>query len=314
MGTPPLAATVLEALAAEHEVVAAYTRPDAVRGRGKALVGSAVKEAASRLGIEVRTPRTLRDAEEQRALAALAPDAICVAAYGVILPRAVLECARFGCLNVHASLLPRWRGAAPIERAILAGDEETGVCIMRMEEGLDTGAWCARRATPVGEKTASDLTSELALLGSEALAEALAGAEAGTLSWTEQDEALVTYAEKIGKHELALSPAEAAVEVWRKVRASADAHPARAVVAGRAVRVTAAALVDDAARSLTGALAPGEARFAGKRLFLGCADAPLEVRAVRPDGKKEMDAASFAAGIQGAKGAVLTWEEEGCSR
>ena len=187
MGTPKFAAAILEDLAQQHEVVAVYTRPDAVRGRGKRLEPSAVKAAAERLGLSVRTPRTLRDEAVQRELAALAPDVVCVAAYGAILPKAVLDLPRHGCLNVHASLLPRWRGAAPIERAILAGDEETGVCVMRMEEGLDTGAYCVCRTTSVAGKSAADLTEELADLGSHALLTALVRVERGVDAWTEQD-------------------------------------------------------------------------------------------------------------------------------
>ncbi len=160
MGTPAFAATILDDLAEQHDVAAVYTRPDAVRGRGKRLEPSPVKAAAERRGLRVLTPRTLRDEAAQRELASFAPDVICVAAYGAILPKEVLDIPRFGCLNVHASLLPRWRGAAPIERAILAGDEEAGVCIMRMEEGLDTGAYCVCRTARIDGKTAPELTDE----------------------------------------------------------------------------------------------------------------------------------------------------------
>lgn len=234
MGTPRFAAEILDELAEFHEIAAVYTRPDAVRGRGKALVPSPVKEVAERRGLPVRTPRTLRDAAVLSELAAFAPDAICVAAYGAILPKEVLDLPPFGCLNVHGSLLPRWRGAAPIERAILAGDEEIGVCIMAMEEGLDTGDYCVCRSLPAGSRTAAELTEELAALGASALLTALAQAEGGNLRWVAQDEALVTYAEKIAKGELNLDPAESAVANDRRVRASGAAHPARAVVAGRA--------------------------------------------------------------------------------
>lgn len=164
MGTPRFAAEILDELAEFHEIAAVYTRPDAVRGRGKALVPSPVKEVAERRGLPVRTPRTLRDAAVLSELAAFAPDVICVAAYGAILPKEVLDLPPFGCLNVHGSLLPRWRGAAPIERAILAGDEEIGVCIMAMEEGLDTGDYCVCRSLPAGSRTAAELTEELAAL------------------------------------------------------------------------------------------------------------------------------------------------------
>ena len=286
MGTPEFAAAILDDLAEQHDVAAVYTRPDAVRGRGKRLEPSPVKAAAERRGLRVLTPRTLRDEAAQRELASFAPDVICVAAYGAILPKAVLDIPRFGCLNVHASLLPRWRGAAPIERAILAGDEEAGVCIMRMEEGLDTGAYCVCRTAVVDGKSAAELTEELADLGSHALLTALVHVERGAAEWTEQDEEQVTYASKI------------------------EAHPSRAVVAGRNATVLEAREPEDAAgRELAAGIRPGEVRFAGKRLFLGMADGALEVGALKPDGKQTMDARSFAAGVQGIKDGGLTWEE-----
>lgn len=310
MGTPEFAATILEDLAQQHDVVAVYTRPDAVRGRGKRLEPSPVKLVAERHGLTVLTPRTLRDEEAQRELAAFEPDVICVAAYGAILPKAVLDIPRFGCLNVHASLLPRWRGAAPIERAILAGDEEAGVCIMRMEEGLDTGAYCVCRTTPVEGKNAAALTDELADLGSHALLTALVHVERGAAEWTEQDEAEVTYASKIEKRELNLSLEDGTAEAVRKVRASSEAHPSRTVVAGRAVTLLEVQPAEDAAaRELAAALEPGSVRFAAKRLFLGVADGAVEALELKPDGKQAMDARSFAAGIQGIKNGGLTWEE-----
>ena len=309
MGTPKFAAAILEDLAQQHEVVAVYTRPDAVRGRGKRLEPSAVKAAAERLGLSVRTPRTLRDEAVQRELAALAPDVVCVAAYGAILPKAVLDLPRHGCLNVHASLLPRWRGAAPIERAILAGDEETGVCVMRMEEGLDTGAYCVCRTTSVAGKSAVDLTEELADLGSHALLTALVRVERGVDVWTEQDEGRATYAEKVGKGELDLSPEAPAGILARRVLASSAAHPSRAVVAGRSLTVLRASEAEGEARALAEGLASGGVRFAGKRLLLGAADGALEVLSCKPDGKQAMDAKAFAAGVRGIKDGNLTWEE-----
>lgn len=310
MGTPEFAATILDDLVQHHDVVAVYTRPDAVRGRGKRLEPSPVKVVAERHGLAVLTPRTLRDEEAQRELAAFRPDVICVAAYGAILPKAVLDIPTRGCLNVHASLLPRWRGAAPIERAILAGDEEAGVCIMRMEEGLDTGAYCVCRTAVVGRKNAAALTDELANLGSHALLTALVHVEEGAADWTEQDEDEVTYASKIEKRELDLAPDDAAVTVERKVQASSAAHPSRAVVAGRGVTVLDVSAPEGTqARELAAGLEPGAVRFAGKRLFLGAADGAVEVHEVKPDGKQAMDARSFAAGIQGIKDGGLTWEE-----
>ena len=308
MGTPKLAADILVEIAQQHEVVCVYTRPDAVRGRGAKLEPSPVKAAAERLGIPVRTATSLRDAEEQARLAELAPDAICVAAYGCILPREVLEIPRYGCLNVHASLLPRWRGAAPIERAILAGDEQTGVCIMRMEEGLDTGPYCVRRATEVEGKSAAELTDELANLGARALLTGLSVVEQGGAEWTFQDDAAATYAEKLAKDELYPDPAEPAAAMVRKVLASSEAHPARAVIAGRSATVERVALPDDErAAALCDGLEQGAVRFAAKRLFLGTGDGAVEVLSLKPDGKKSMDARAFAAGVQGIKAGGCTW-------
>ena len=308
MGTPKLAADILVEIAQQHEVVCVYTRPDAVRGRGAKLEPSSVKAAAARLGIPVRTATSLRDAEEQAHLAELVPDAICVAAYGCILPREVLEIPRYGCLNVHASLLPRWRGAAPIERAILAGDEQTGVCIMRMEEGLDTGPYCVRRATEVEGKSAAELTDELANLGARALLTGLSVVEQGGAEWTFQDDAAATYAEKLAKDELYPDPAEPAAAMVRKVLASSEAHPARAVIAGRSATVERVALPDDErAAALCDGLEQGAVRFAAKRLFLGTGDGAVEVLSLKPDGKKSMDARAFAAGIQGIKAGGCTW-------
>lgn len=308
MGTPKLAADILVEIAQQHEVVCVYTRPDAVRGRGAKLEPSPVKAAAERLGIPVRTATSLRDAEEQAHLAELAPDAICVAAYGCILPREVLEIPRYGCLNVHASLLPRWRGAAPIERAILAGDEQTGVCIMRMEEGLDTGPYCVRRATEVEGKSAAELTDELANLGARALLTGLSVVEQGGAEWTFQADAAATYAEKLAKDELYPDPAETAAAMVRKVLASSEAHPARAVIAGRSATVERVALPDDErAAALCDGLEQGAVRFAAKRLFLGTGDGAVEVLSLKPDGKKSMDARAFAAGVQGIKAGGCTW-------
>lgn len=217
MGTPDFAVPTLDALLdAGHEVVAVYTQPPRRAGRGKALSPSPVQRRAEAAGIEVRTPPTLRDAEAQAAFAALDLDVAVVAAYGLILPVPVLEAPKHGCLNVHASLLPRWRGAAPIHRAILAGDEETGVCIMGMEKGLDTGPVYARRATPVDRKTAGALTAELAGIGGALMVEVLDRID--RLAPEPQPEGGVTYAAKIEKHEARLEFSNSANEVERQVR------------------------------------------------------------------------------------------------
>src|SRR5687768_6199707 len=175
MGTPEFAVPTLDALiAAGHEIAAVYTQPPRPAGRGKALSPSPVQRRAEDSGIKVRAPASLRDPVAQEAFAALDLDAAVVAAYGLILPEPILTAPRRGCLNVHASLLPRWRGAAPIQRAILAGDRTTGVTIMQMEAGLDTGPMLAAIGTPIDRKTAGELTGELAGLGAEAMVEVLA--------------------------------------------------------------------------------------------------------------------------------------------
>ena len=191
MGTPQFAVPSLQALNRTHGVVCAYTRPDAVSGRGRHTRPSPVAEMAASLGIEVRQPATLRDETVQAELATLAPDLLVVAAYGLILPQAVLDAARLGAVNVHASLLPRWRGAAPIQRAILSGDADVGVSIMCMEAGLDTGPYCLQRQLAADDLDAVALTGTLADLGASALLDALPAIEDRTAAWTAQDESLV---------------------------------------------------------------------------------------------------------------------------
>ena len=211
MGTPEFAVPSLESLAEVHEVVAAFTRPDAVSGRGGKTRPSPVAEAADLLGIPVFKPVSLRTSEVQEHLASLRPDVIVVAAYGLILPTGVLGIPPLGCVNVHGSLLPRWRGAAPVQRAILAGDERTGVSIMRMEEGLDTGPYCAVDSTSVDEKNSEELTAELAIMGAALLISSLAAMDSAECVWCAQDDSLATYADKITRADVTLEPALDAV-------------------------------------------------------------------------------------------------------
>ena len=193
MGTPDFSVPVLEALAAEHEVVAVYSQPPRPAGRGKKERPSPVHARAEALGIEVRTPLNFKAAEDRADLAALNADVAVVVAYGLILPQAVLDAPRLGCLNIHASLLPRWRGAAPIHRAIMAGDAETGICIMQMEAGLDTGPVLLREATPIGEtETNGALHIRLSVMGARMILEALDYLE--TLTPVPQPVTGVTYA------------------------------------------------------------------------------------------------------------------------
>ena len=292
MGTPAFAVPALRKLASAYEVALVLARPDAVRSRGKKLEPSPVKVAACELGLPVLEAKRMTP-EVLEALRAVQADVFCVAAYGCILPDEVLTMAPGGCVNVHASLLPRWRGAAPIQRSILAGDVETGVSIMRIGHGVDTGAFCAQASCSVAGKTADELTAELAELGGDLLVRMLPEVLDGTAVWVEQDEAHATHAAKIDKAEMRLDPAAPALDNVRRVLASSDAAPARCVIAGKSVRVMAAAVADDAPR-----LSVGACSCAGKRLLLGCADGVLEVTSIKPDGKREMDAVSFAAGVR----------------
>lgn len=218
MGTPDFAVPALDALAAAgHSIVAVYSQPPRPAGRGKALRASPVHERAQAMGLEVRTPLSLKDAGAQAEFAALDADVAVVAAYGLILPPAILAAPRQGCLNIHASLLPRWRGAAPIQRAILAGDNVTGVTIMDMEAGLDTGPMRAKHVTPVEGKTAGALTTELAQAGAELMVEVLD--DLSLHPPMAQPESGVTYASKIDKAEARIDFARGAHAVERQIRA-----------------------------------------------------------------------------------------------
>lgn len=299
MGTPDFAVPSLRELASRFEVVLVLTRPDAVRSRGKKLEPSPVKAAALELDIPVMeatriTPEVMDRLHEAEA------DIFCVAAYGCILPDEVLNMAPLGIVNVHASLLPRWRGAAPIQRAILAGDERAGISIMRIGHGVDTGAYCAQASCSVAGKTADELTAELAQLGADLLCDTLPALADGTAAWTEQDESLVTHAQKISKAEMRLDPQEGALVNLRRVLASSDAAPARCIAAGKPVRIMRAVAADGDASMC----AAGELVCQSKRIYIGCSDGVLEVTSVKPDGKRQMDASAWAAGLHGDG---LTW-------
>ncbi len=241
MGSPEFAVTILDALvAAGHEVVVAYCQPPRPAGRGKGERPTPVQLRAEALGIAVRHPRTLRDGEEQARFAALGADVAVVAAYGLILPPPILEAPRLGCINVHASLLPRWRGAAPIERAILAGDAVTGVTIMQMDEGLDTGPMLLKRELPIDGKNTGQATDELAKLGSGALLDWLADPTPPQ----PQPEDGATYAAKIAKAEARIDWRRSAVEIERQVRAFAPAPGAWFEVGGERIKLLAAEFAD----------------------------------------------------------------------
>lgn len=315
MGTPDYAVPTLKALIAHHNVMRVYTRPDAVSKRGKQTVPSPVKQVALEQGIACETPKTLRDSEVQGELASLHPDIIVVAAYGMLLPQEVLDIPRFGCVNLHASLLPRWRGAAPIQRAILAGDKHVGVTFMKMEAGLDTGDYALEKAIDVDEHNAVELTEKLSHAAAAITLEGLQGIEEGTIVWQKQDESLVTYAHKIEKSDVLLHPTLDALENARRVRASSPSAPARCVVGEKSITVIKAHDLKpedfeaqrDAVQSAANHIA-GKVVVTKKSLRLVCKDGILELDIVKPDGKKEMAARDFGLGLQHRD--ALTWKAE----
>lgn len=289
MGTPDFAVPALVALVeAGHEVVAAYTQPPRPGGRrGKELTPSPVHREAQARGIEVRHPVSLKGADEQAAFAALDADVAVVAAYGLILPQAVLDAPRLGCLNIHASILPRWRGAAPIQRAILAGDPTTGITIMQMEAGLDTGPMLATLRTTINLKTAGELTCELADKGARLLVGTLR--DFAVHRAVKQPEDGVTYARKIDKVEARLEFTASAVDVERQVRAFMPAPGAFFELDGERYKVLAARIVEG---SVTGE--PG--RTLDDALTIACGDQALQVTRIQRAGKPAMDVADLLRG------------------
>ena len=278
MGTPDVAVPTLDALVeAGHEIVAAYSQPPRPGGRrGREPVPSPVQRRAEALGIAVPTPVSLKTPEAQADFAALDADVGVVAAYGLILPRAVLEAPRRGCLNVHGSLLPRWRGAAPVQRAILAGDAETGVGIMRMETGLDTGPVLLEARTPVGRKTAGELAAELALAGAQAMVRVLANIDG--YPPVPQPDVGVTYAAKIDKAEARLDFSGSATAVERCVRAMNPAPGAWFEVAGERVKVLAAEV-------LPFTFPGGAGETVDARLTIACGDGAIRPTIVQRAGR-----------------------------
>ena len=293
MGTPDFAVPALEALvAAGHQVVAAYTQPPRPGGRrGKELTPTPIHRKAQELGIEVRHPTSLKGTAEQAALAALAADIAVVAAYGLILPQAVLDAPKHGCLNLHGSILPRWRGAAPIQRAILAGDTETGVGIMRMEAGLDTGPVLLEGRTPIERKTAGELTSELAQIGAKLIVQVLADLSAYP-EVPQQDEG-TTYAKKIDKAETRVDFTQDAAQVERQVRAFAPTPGAWFEFQSERCKVLAAELVG-------GGGAPGT--VLDDQLAIACGSGAIRPVLVQRAGRPAMPTADLLRGWSIAAG------------
>ena len=293
-GTPEFAVPSLEALVeSEHDVVGVLTQPDRPAGRGRKVFPSAVRTVADGHGLAVQQPRTLRDEAAREALASLAPDVLVVVAYGLILPPETLALPPLGCLNVHASLLPRWRGAAPVQRAILAGDDETGVCIMRMDAGLDTGDVIARAATPIDpDENAVELAARLAALGARTLLPALEHWRRGTAPAEPQPEAGATYAAKLAKGEAALDFSRPAIELHRQVRALHGWPVAESALEGERVRVWRSRLPE---RPAPAGAAPGTVVAADETaLTVACGEGTLELLELQRPGGRALPAGAFA--------------------
>ncbi|WP_139412652.1 methionyl-tRNA formyltransferase [Bartonella mastomydis] len=295
MGTPSFSVPILHALLdAGHDVVAVYSQPPRPAGRrGLKLIPSPVQNAAEEKSIPVFTPQTLKTAEQQAQFAALCVDAAVVVAYGLLLPKAILETPRFGCFNAHASLLPRWRGAAPIQRAIMAGDKKTGMMIMKMDEGLDTGPIALSRSIPITDSTTTaDLSNKLSYIGAELMVEALSTLEKGQLKLTPQSEEDITYAAKIKKEETRIDWTKPAEVIHRHIRALSPSPGCwcNMNIGGREERVKILG-----SRLITGpSLEIG--RIEPNSLIVHCGQGRLEITHLQRSGGKVLESATFLRG------------------
>ncbi|WP_412552540.1 methionyl-tRNA formyltransferase [Shimia sp. MIT1388] len=296
MGTPEFSVSVLDALIdAGHEIVAVFCQPPRPAGRGKKDRPTPVHARALELGLKVHHPKSLRTDESKELIASIDAEVGVVVAYGLILPQYVLDTPTHGCLNIHASLLPRWRGAAPIHRAIMAGDKETGVCIMQMDAGLDTGPVLMERALEIGvEETTAQLHDRLAALGSVAIVDTLA--DLTTLTATPQPEEGVTYAEKIDKAESRIDWSAPAADVDRKIRGLSPFPGAWTEIDGQRVKLLASRLAD-------GAGAAGE--LLDDALTVACGDGAVQLLRLQRAGKGAQDAEIFLRGFPLTKGQQL---------
>ena len=286
MGTPDFSVPILDALAAQHDILAVYTQPPRPAGRGKELRPTPVHARATQLGLPVRHPVSLKSPADQAAFAALGADIAVVVAYGLILPQAILDAPRMGCLNIHASLLPRWRGAAPIHRAIMAGDAETGICIMQMEAGLDTGPVLLRESTAIGtEETTQDLHDRLSQMGARLILDALATLP--TLTPEPQRSEGITYATKIDKLEARIDWTRPATEIDRQIRALSPFPGAWCMAGGERLKLL-------RSRLTPGSGSPGAVL---NGLTIACGTGAVQITLAQREGKKPQDPTEFLRGF-----------------
>ncbi|RZV49850.1 MAG: methionyl-tRNA formyltransferase [Sphingomonadaceae bacterium] len=298
MGSPDFAVPTRDALVeAGHDVVAVYSQPPRPAGRGKKMHPPPMEKRAREHGIALRTPKSLKKGPAQEEFAALEADVAVVAAYGLILPQAILDAPRMGCINVHASLLPRWRGAAPIHRAIMAGDEQTGVTIMQMEAGLDTGPMLVDDATPIGDKNTGELTEELARMGSRLIVQYLGDPDA--YSPRKQPDEGVTYAHKIDKREARIDWARDAVAIKRQIQGLAPWPGAWTQIDGTRLKILAAEMASNAGHGQVG-------EVLDDRLTIGCGIGALRPTRIQRAGKGVTDIDDFLRGAAVAPGTLIT--------
>ena len=297
MGTPDFAVpTLAELIAQGHDITCVYSQPPRPKGRGMALEKGAVHQFAESAHLPVRTPLSLKGAQEQAEFAALDLDAAIVVAYGLLLPKAILDAPRLGCFNLHGSLLPRWRGAAPIQRAVMAGDAETGVMVMRMDEGLDTGPVLMAERVKVDRKTSGELTSELSRLGADLMVRALGALERGAVTPQPQAADGVTYARKILKDEARIDWTRSAAEIDGLVRGLSPFPGAFTEAGGERLKIL-------VAEPASGSGKPGE--VIGDDLTIACGEGALKLLKVQRAGKSAMTAAEFLKGFALPRGTQL---------
>jgi len=298
LGTPAFAVPTLAELVAQgHEIAAVYSQPPRPKGRGLAMEKSAVHRFAETTGLEVRTPASLKDVDEQHAFAALELDAAVVVAYGLLLPKAILEAPMMGCFNLHASLLPRWRGAAPIQRAVMACDAETGVMVMRMDEGLDTGSVLMAERVAIGRQTAGELAERLSRLGADLMVRAMSALERGAVTAEPQTERGITYAKKINKEEARIDWSKSAREIDCLIRGLSLSPGAFSEIKGERLKILYAEPVD-------GKGPIGE--IIGDDLTIACGEGALRLLKVQRAGGKAMAAQELLKGFALPKGVRFT--------